>query len=275
MGGGKKTPKTDRFVSPRGRLVCRHHHHHLPSHVASHTSHSLLAVYAKPSQGFVFNYHRQRHCTSKTRRASRTMSRSSSSSGAAAGWKAVLANEHLLRQIFTYVGPRQYRFVAGVNHQWKQVYGEVHSSDYATSRKIAISSKRALHIFCQEDEFRGHKTNRWSGDLVARQGDLGSLQWLRARHWKRAMHSVSSVGVCTEAARGGHLKMLKWARANGCNWNSCTCRDAASGGHLEVLKWARANGCGWNDETCYMAAAKGHFEILKWARYNGLSLIHI
>jgi hypothetical protein len=42
---------------------------------------------------------------------------------------------------------------------------------------------------------------------------------------------------------GGHLEVLQWARANGCEWNTHTCKWAARKGHLEVLQWARANGC--------------------------------
>jgi hypothetical protein len=33
------------------------------------------------------------------------------------------------------------------------------------------------------------------------------------------------------------------------------CSTAARGGHLEVLQWARANGCPW-DEDLFRAAAK-------------------
>ena len=47
--------------------------------------------------------------------------------------------------------------------------------------------------------------------------------------------------------RGGHLEVLKWARANGCPWDEGTCAYAAEGGHLEVLKWARENGCPWDE----------------------------
>ncbi len=49
--------------------------------------------------------------------------------------------------------------------------------------------------------------------------------------------------TCTEAAKGGHLEVLQWARQNGCPWNELTCTEAAKGGHLEVLQWARENGC--------------------------------
>ena len=34
--------------------------------------------------------------------------------------------------------------------------------------------------------------------------------------------------------------MLRWALDHGCEWDWLTCALAAAGGHLEVLKWARA-----------------------------------
>ncbi len=75
-----------------------------------------------------------------------------------------------------------------------------------------------------------------------------------------------------------HLEVLKWARKNGCDWNSRTCVRAAKTGRLKILKWARKNGCGWNSDVCVSAAFYGHFEVLKWARENGCdwneSVIH-
>jgi len=41
------------------------------------------------------------------------------------------------------------------------------------------------------------------------------------------------------AAKGGHLRMLKWARENGCPWDVNICWAAAG----DTLQWARANGC--------------------------------
>ena len=60
--------------------------------------------------------------------------------------------------------------------------------------------------------------------------------------------------VRANAAGGGHLEVLKWARANGCPWDEATCAWAAKYGHLEVLKWARENGCPWDEWTCANAA---------------------
>ena len=51
------------------------------------------------------------------------------------------------------------------------------------------------------------------------------------------------MSTCTNAARGGHLDVLQWARANRCRWDHLTCACAARAGHLEVLKWAISNGC--------------------------------
>ena len=39
-----------------------------------------------------------------------------------------------------------------------------------------------------------------------------------------------------------------------------TCADAAKGGHLEVLKWARDNVCPWDEDTREIAARKGYVE---------------
>jgi hypothetical protein len=75
--------------------------------------------------------------------------------------------------------------------------------------------------------------------------------------------------ACAYAAREGHLELLKWARENGCDWDSRTCANAAEGGHLELLKWARENGCPWDWRTCADAAREGHLELLKWAHENG------
>ena len=86
---------------------------------------------------------------------------------------------------------------------------------------------------------------------------------IRARRWKYPDD------VCLQAAIGGHLDVLQWARRNGCPWDKRTCSRAAFGGHLPVLQWARENDCPWDVSTCYFAARGGHREVLQWARANG------
>jgi hypothetical protein len=76
---------------------------------------------------------------------------------------------------------------------------------------------------------------------------------------------------CVGAAKGGHLAVLQWLRAQEppCPWDRWTCTAAALGGHLHVLQWARANGCPWNEDPCTAAAKHGHLELLQWARAQG------
>ena len=84
--------------------------------------------------------------------------------------------------------------------------------------------------------------------------------------------SAWNAWTCANAARGGHLDVLRWARENGCAWNANTCAFAAEGGHLEVLRWARENGCEWDARTATYAARGGHLDVLRWARENGYEL---
>ena len=75
---------------------------------------------------------------------------------------------------------------------------------------------------------------------------------------------IGTQSTCSEAARGGHLDVLKWARQAGCEWDADTCSEAARGGHLDVLKWARQAGCEWDADTCSDAARGGHLDVLKY-----------
>jgi hypothetical protein len=87
-----------------------------------------------------------------------------------------------------------------------------------------------------------------------------------------AMIKIPSFGLLCDAhyqelddsnrmAAIGWLRVLQWARANGCPWDEATCASAAEGGHLEVLQWARSNGCLWDESTCAGAAKGGHLEV--------------
>ena len=56
-----------------------------------------------------------------------------------------------------------------------------------------------------------------------------------SKEWEK----FDKYNVCDIAASNGWLDLLKWARQNGCEWDSWTCSCAAENGHCEVLKWAR------------------------------------
>jgi len=98
---------------------------------------------------------------------------------------------------------------------------------------------------------------------AAKGGHLAVLQWARAQGYPWDERT------CAWAAENGHLDVLQWARAHGCPWEGMTCEMAAKNGHLAVLQWARAKGCPWGWRTCAMAARNGYLEVLQWARARG------
>lgn len=65
------------------------------------------------------------------------------------------------------------------------------------------------------------------------------------------------------AAYHGHFLLLKAMIGNEFEFISCSlCTLAAKGGHLEILKWLRERECYWDQDTCSGAAEGGHLETL-------------
>ena len=106
---------------------------------------------------------------------------------------------------------------------------------------------------------------------IAKKGDLECLKYL---------HSPPSGEPCqwnnwtpAYAARGGHLRSLKYLHENGCPWDSTTPALAAKYGQLECLKYAHSPGsgkpCPWDSATTVWAASGGHLECLKYAHSPG------
>ncbi|WZN63710.1 putative ankyrin repeat protein [Chloropicon roscoffensis] len=113
---------------------------------------------------------------------------------------------------------------------------------------------------------KGYQFDTWVCYGAARGGHLKALKFLRSQDPPCPWNEMT----CGHAAKGGSLEALKWLRDQDppCPWDAYTCFYAAKGGHLEVLKWARAQEppCPWGEETCSEAASKGHLDVLKWLR---------
>ncbi len=72
-------------------------------------------------------------------------------------------------------------------------------------------------------------------------------------------------GICSFAAFNGHLKVLKWAKANGRFDRTFICEYAALNGHLNVLKWAAYENCYWGNQVFTNAAHNGHLDCIMFA----------
>jgi len=94
---------------------------------------------------------------------------------------------------------------------------------------------------------------------------LGVVRWARfvaGWHWDER--------TCEEAARGGHFRMLAWARASGCPWDGpAVCQVALRTARIGIARWTRAHGGAWSESGCCDAAIGGSFESLRWAYAHG------
>ena len=70
-------------------------------------------------------------------------------------------------------------------------------------------------------------------------------------------HSVVSLVVFANINKFCYNVSKKYAVANKIG-RTINCCDIAKEGYLEILKWARSNGCDWNSNTCSSAARNGH-----------------
>lgn len=90
--------------------------------------------------------------------------------------------------------------------------------------------------------------------------------------WPSVIPDRWGMEAMEQAARGGHLHVMQWMRANGCPWDARVCQMAALGGHLNVLEWACENGCQWGSWACVNAIQGGHLHVIEWAHTNGYPL---
>jgi hypothetical protein len=81
--------------------------------------------------------------------------------------------------------------------------------------------------------------------------------------------------MCTEAAQGGHLPVLKWlAQDMACPMSTLVCTYAVSRGFRHVLYWARAANppCPWDAHTSGAAARRGDVALLEWMHLKTCTL---
>jgi hypothetical protein len=114
-------------------------------------------------------------------------------------------------------------------------------------------------------------------DLIA--GQLGARQVMRLSETCRDAHRGvdtpellrelnASHGSLALAVTNGHTRALTALYADGAGLAPGLCKHAARGGHLHVLEWLRAQvpPCKWSWRTCEAAAARGDLAMLQWLR---------
>src|ERR1700692_754925 len=164
--------------------------------------------------------------------------------------------------IFSYMNPSSLFAMTNVS----KFYHSIIKCDYDRRTIIidAISNKYTkLFKWCTNGKFDVNYYNFYQRE-AAKSCSFEILKYIHVNNPSYTLNEYLLTDVIDRLEDIEQFDILKWARENGCHWNTLTCAYAAKNGHFEILKWARENGCPWNEYTCANAAQNGHFEILKW-----------
>lgn len=109
----------------------------------------------------------------------------------------------------------------------------------------------------------------YASSEAAKKGNLRILEWLESKG-----HIQKDTWLCAEAALGGHIHVIAWARKRGYPWDKMACQNAAYENHFDLLKWLRRpeDPCPWDNKTFVNIAAVGNLPMLQWAKENGIPL---
>ncbi|KAG5182158.1 hypothetical protein JKP88DRAFT_349039 [Tribonema minus] len=137
---------------------------------------------------------------------------------------------------------------------------------------LYAAGARLLHARPEIRAVNGSSVKRAWGYSVAMvaaaRGDIAVLQWV----WTTSPWTANSYYICNAAARHGQLAALQWMLRRGCLWDvfkGDLVTEAARNGHLNMLKWLRAMGFKFGARTVQLAVRGGHFETVKWLHKEG------
>ncbi len=121
-------------------------------------------------------------------------------------------------------------------------------------------------IILLNDSYYEHQMNLELIKEAALGGQLDVLKWA-----KRNGHKFNSDAV-RHAVKGNNFLIVKWLYKQNHRMLEHICSEAASHGQLPILKWAKEINSNRRDAyrtICFEAARHGHLHILKWAHENG------
>ncbi|CAM9164428.1 unnamed protein product [Chrysoparadoxa australica] len=195
--------------------------------------------------------------------------------------------DDLLKMIMKFVGEGQFLFLGRVSKRWHRVYIAVESLSSSSARQRSQAEEkgeskdevRKSKVFDRKTDVKAAVESskrllaglingcKMDAKLFATCAGYGTLE---ACQLLRCLDCPWSDACCRQAAKHGHIHILRWLRSfdDPCPWNEATCEAAAYGGHLDTLKWLREapDPCPWNEGTCALAARGGHLHILEWLK---------
>jgi hypothetical protein len=110
-----------------------------------------------------------------------------------------IPSELFIQYILPFVGRRQFRFVAAVNHNFHTAYTTVFPEKVTCFNTSSVEHAKIC-------------SNEIMGNYLLEQN------------------------LCCTAAKDGNLNVLKYLRSIQCSWDNWTCASAARNGHLDVVQ---------------------------------------
>jgi len=90
-------------------------------------------------------------------------------------------------------------------------------------------------------------------NYIAYSGNLPMMRWARSDKSSLKLHDDEV-----------EVRTMKQIRLNPFPWDEWTCYNAAKFGHLKLLKWLHDQGCPWDSNTFEIAAHFGNIEMVEW-----------
>ncbi|AGO84727.1 Ankyrin repeat domain containing protein [Pandoravirus salinus] len=116
-----------------------------------------------------------------------------------------------------------------------------------------------------------HQADKIACAKAARAGRLDILEWLRCETPDQCQELAEALGMPDAPAESVARWVAERQKVGAWEWDERTCTEAARGGHIDVLKWALANGCPHEDRAIYDAAARsGRLDVVEWVHAQGM-----
>ena len=184
-------------------------------------------------------------------------------------WDVIVENDDIC---FTHILPRlngtDVKFLFGVNGETRKLIERSSrkrelKKKFKTEEMSSISTLEFALEHCPWGtliNYNQRMNETYFSEQVAYTNKLELLEW--AREEKKCTWNSRTINA---AARQGNLEMVKYCVANECPIDEFACANAAKNGHLEVLKYLREEAkvpC--DATTACRAASNGHLHILEY-----------
>ena len=178
-------------------------------------------------------------------------------------WDLIVKNDDIcFKHILPRLNSNDVKFLYEVNSETRKlIKRSPRAGDLKKGFKVnEMSSISTLEVAWENRSLCWRKDEEYFCTRVALTNKLELLKW--AREEKKCEWAYGAINV---AALQGNVEMVKYCVAKKCPINAWACENAARYGHLEVLKYLREEAkAPWGSWTATRAASNGHLHILEY-----------